>query len=121
MRSDQGARLKNSHQTTIASVPAMATIIPITEASGTTAGTTSLNRRIATAATTPGHNRSGCEALVAADSRVSILLHSDLSACRTSTWDARAAGVNEATSAALTRTPAAPSVVSTPGTRTFSR
>ena len=47
--------------------------------------------------------------------------HSDRSACRTSTRDARAAGISEATTAATARTVAAATTGSAPGKCTFSR
>ncbi len=63
-RSDQGARLKNSHHTTIASVqttepsnPIRLPSIPKNSASGATAGTPNLNSGSSTAASTPGHSR----------------------------------------------------------------
>src|ERR1700730_10361156 len=58
-RSDQGARLKNNHHTTIANAPASPPIIPTNTALGTTAGMTNLTTHSSTAAATPGHSRSG--------------------------------------------------------------
>ena len=58
-RSDQGARLKNSHHTTIVTPPRSSPIIPTAMAPGTTTGTTNLTSHCSTTATTPGHSRSG--------------------------------------------------------------
>ena len=65
-RSDQGARLKPTHHTTIAAAPKTQPINPTTPdsnpknwASGKTLGRTNLSSINSTAATTPGHSRSG--------------------------------------------------------------
>ena len=55
-------------------------------------------------AATPGHNRSGL-----------FIIYSDPSACTTSTREARAAGISDATTAALMSTAAAPSTGRAPG------
>jgi hypothetical protein len=57
-RSDQGARLKNTHHTRIANAPTTEPIIPKTVASGTTMGMTNLITHSRNAAATPGHSRS---------------------------------------------------------------
>ncbi len=57
-RSDQGARLRNTHHTTIASAPTSSPITPNPMAPGTTIGTTNLASHCSTTATTPGHSRS---------------------------------------------------------------
>ena len=51
---------------------------------------------------------------------VIVLVYSDRSACSTSTRDARAAGISDATTAAPMSTAAAPSTGSAPGSCTFS-
>ena len=59
-RSDQGARLKNSHHTTTANPPTNPAQHPDRAvAPGTTMGTTNLTSHSSTTATTPGHSRSG--------------------------------------------------------------
>src|ERR1035437_10189441 len=58
-RSDQGARLKNNHHTTIANPATSPPRMANAKASGTTMGTPNLTRHSSTAATTPGHSRSG--------------------------------------------------------------
>jgi hypothetical protein len=58
-RSTQGARLKNSHQTRIASAHTIAPSIAPMAASGATTGTTNQSSHCSTTATTPGHSRSG--------------------------------------------------------------
>ena len=59
-RSDQGARLKNSHHTTTANPPTTPpSIAERRTASGTTMGTTNQTSHCSTTATTPGHSRSG--------------------------------------------------------------
>jgi hypothetical protein len=67
IRSDHGARLKNSHHTMIASVPASAAIMPANPVSGKIAGIRILSPTITAAATTPGHNRSGVGRFVGGD------------------------------------------------------
>src|SRR5579862_2574845 len=59
-RSDQGARLKKTHQATIANTQTKAAITPKRKVLGTTAGSTYLSTHSSTAAATPGHSRSGC-------------------------------------------------------------
>ena len=70
------------------------------------------------AATTPGHSRSGFRAsrhclgmgsCLRHESRGDLATYSDRSACTTSTRDARAAGISDATTAAPMSTAAAPS------------
>src|SRR5262245_57906447 len=58
-RSDQGARLRNSHHKTIANAPKSPPNNPSATASGSTTGTTNLITANSTPATTPGHSRSG--------------------------------------------------------------
>src|SRR6266516_7659417 len=58
-RSVQGARLMNTHHTTIANTPMSPPITPNIMVPGTTMGTTNLTSSNSTAATTPGHSRSG--------------------------------------------------------------
>src|SRR5215216_6432092 len=58
-RSDQGARLKNSHHTTITRPAKTPPIIPYIEASGTKMGRTNQASHCNTTATTPGHSLSG--------------------------------------------------------------
>src|ERR1700688_2964524 len=58
-RSDQGARLKKTHHTTIANAQTKPPIAPKRKALGTTTGRTYLTTHSSTAAATPGHNRSG--------------------------------------------------------------
>ena len=59
-RSDHGARLKNTHHTTIANAATSPPSNPTGGAPGATSGTaTSLNSSSSAAATTPGHSRSG--------------------------------------------------------------
>src|ERR1700720_3085448 len=58
-RSDQGARLKKTHHTTIANAQTKPPIAPRRKALGTTAGRTYLSTHNSTAAATPGHSRSG--------------------------------------------------------------
>src|SRR5712691_4269686 len=58
-RSAQGARLKNSHHTTIANPQASPPSIANMRASGATRGTTNQSSHCSTTATTPGHSRSG--------------------------------------------------------------
>jgi hypothetical protein len=58
-RSDQGARLKNSHHNRIASAQTIPPIPPKKMASGLNAGMTNLDKHNSTAAMTPGHSRSG--------------------------------------------------------------
>src|SRR5687767_3247819 len=58
-RSDQGARLKNTHQTTIASPPASPPMTAKGSAAGATTGTAYLTRNCSITMTTPGHSRSG--------------------------------------------------------------
>ena len=58
-RSERGARLKNAHHTTMANAQTSAPIIPTGPASGATMGTTALASNSSTAASTPGHSRSG--------------------------------------------------------------
>ena len=57
-RSVQGARLKNSHQTTIANAPMSPPKTPNIMVPGTTTGTTNLTSSNSSAAATPGHSRS---------------------------------------------------------------
>ncbi|CAN5769047.1 hypothetical protein BH20ACI3_BH20ACI3_22430 [soil metagenome] len=65
-RSDQGARLRNTHHTTITNAQKTPPITPKNVAgnpkyvaSGATTGTTNLTSIRSAAATTPGHSRSG--------------------------------------------------------------
>ena len=58
-RSDQAARLKNTHHTTIANPLASPTIALIGRASGMNVGTPYLASHWITTMTTPGHRRSG--------------------------------------------------------------
>src|ERR1700680_1090440 len=58
-RSDQGARLKKTHHTTIANAQTKPPIAPKRKALGMTTGRTYLTRHSSTAAATPGHSRSG--------------------------------------------------------------
>ena len=58
-RSDHRARLKKTHHTKIASKHTSMPINPMIVASGLMAGTTYLKSNRSTAATTPGHRRSG--------------------------------------------------------------
>src|ERR1700676_3757449 len=58
-RSDQGARLKKTHQTTIANAQTKPPIATKRKALGTTTGRTYLTTHSSTAAATPGHSRSG--------------------------------------------------------------
>src|SRR5262249_2045244 len=58
-RSDQGARLKKTHHTTIANPPTTPTITPKAAASGTTMGRPNLTNHCSITMTTPAHNRSG--------------------------------------------------------------
>src|SRR2546425_12153050 len=58
-RSDQGARLKNTHHRTIANPPTTPPNIPKMANSGMTMGTATMASNISTAAATPGHSRSG--------------------------------------------------------------
>src|ERR1700730_187944 len=58
-RSDQGARLKKTHHTTIANTQTNPPITPKRKALGTTAGMTYLTTHSTAAAATPGHSRSG--------------------------------------------------------------
>jgi hypothetical protein len=59
MRSDQRARLKNSHHTRTASPQTSPPIIPNIMTSGATMGTTNQTSHCSTTATTPGHSRKG--------------------------------------------------------------
>jgi len=59
MRSDHGARLKNSHHTTIATAETIAPINAEKKKSGARIGTPNLRTHKSNAAATPGHNRSG--------------------------------------------------------------
>jgi hypothetical protein len=65
-----------------------------------------------TTAISPGHTRIGFGEVIAG--------YSDRSAWSTSTRDARAAGINDATTAAQTSTAAATTIGTGPGRRTFS-
>src|ERR1700688_4028250 len=58
-RSDQGARLKKTHHTTIANAQTKPPIAPKRNALGATTGRTYLTTHNSTAAVTPGHSRSG--------------------------------------------------------------
>ena len=58
-RSDQSARLKNSHHTRMMNAPATPASIPMAPAPGNTRGVTTRTRTIRTAAATPGHRRRG--------------------------------------------------------------
>src|SRR6266568_4907455 len=58
-RSSHGARLKNSHQITMAAAQASEPNKPITAASGLSTGTMKRSTSSRTAAATPGHSRSG--------------------------------------------------------------
>src|SRR6476661_7947357 len=58
-RSDQGARLKKTHQTRTANPPATPPITPKATAPGTAMGTTNLASHCSATATTPGHSRIG--------------------------------------------------------------
>ena len=115
MRSTHGARLKNSHHTRIITTPARAPSMPMSRVSGTASGRMNRITQITTAAATPGHSRIGFRV-----TEVLVCIYSDLNACKTSTWDARAAGISEATTAAPARMSAAPAIGSTPGNRMLS-
>ena len=129
-RSDQGARLKNSHQTSDhqrEDEPAenrdqRRLHSEERRPRRDQQGRTNLVNSSTTAATTPGHSRSGFRG-VGSESDLSRMIspYSDLSACSTSTRDARAAGISEARIAAPTSTAAAPRIGSAPGSRTFSK
>ena len=58
-RSDQSARLKNSHHTRMMNAPATPASMPTAPAPGNKSGVTTLTSTIRTAAATPGHRRRG--------------------------------------------------------------
>src|SRR5438105_5477522 len=58
-RSDQGARLKKTHQTRTANPPSTPPIIPKATPPGTTIGTTNHTSHCSATASTPGHSRYG--------------------------------------------------------------
>src|SRR5262244_2630798 len=58
-RSDQGARLNNSHHTMMANVHTAAPINPYRKPSGMMRGNPNLDSNSSEAAITPGHSRSG--------------------------------------------------------------
>jgi len=69
--SSQTARLKNSHHTTMASVPRTPPMMAMAPTSGKIRGATNRIRHSSTATTTPGHNRRG---LCGADAMVCWLV-----------------------------------------------
>ena len=119
-RSDQGARLKSSHQTRIERARQGEPSSPTNSGFRHDQGTRNLASHQQHGGDHAGPQpqrlpRGWIDSLVVVVSHRVVTRYSDLSACKTSTRDARAAGISEARTAAPTRTAAAPSIGSTPG------